>query len=99
MALGAIMAEVVGNMIRIICPVEIVGMAGVAVGRRILVTVSVASDTLQRNMSPCQREAGVSMIKARRLPGGGGVANRAVMVKIILDMIGVRGPIKVVLMT
>ena len=50
-------------------------------------------------MCSSKRELGIGMIKGGRAPGLGGVADGTIMTEIVLDMIGIRNPVEIILMT
>lgn len=66
MAFGTIVAEIIAHMIRVLHPVEIGGMARVAVCRGILVSAGVALHASQIGMRAGERELGLRMIELSR---------------------------------
>ena len=95
MANSAIVVEIIGDMVGIADSVECRLMAGIAIVGRILVAVGVASDTLQGNMSPSQRESGICVAECRGGPARSVMANSAIVIKIIGDMVGVGHSIEI----
>jgi len=81
--LQAVMAEAVDVVIRIGHRIVITVVAGIAVGRSIVIAVGVALYAIQRNMRPGQREQCLRMVEGGRQPGVCRMANRAVMIEVI----------------
>jgi len=85
----AISGEPELKMIGIGGAIIVARVAGVTVGRRILVTVGVAGNAFERKMSAGQRELGLAVIELRRAPAARGMALGAVMAEIVGDMVGI----------
>jgi hypothetical protein len=99
MTLGAIMTEIICDMVGVGNAIESGLMARIAVERCILIPVSVTRDTGLRNMCPGQRKSGISMAECRWLPGRCGVADGAYMIEIISYMIWIGRAIEIGLVT
>ena len=98
-ALGAILIKIVFNMTGIVNGIEVLFMTGKTLGGSGLVTLIVTGDTTKRNMSAGEREVSEFVIESCRLPGIGGVALGAILIKIIFDMTGIVNGIEVLFMT
>jgi hypothetical protein len=68
MALRTVMAEIVSHMVGISCSVIIIGVAGVAIIRGVVIAIGMTGNTLQADMRPGQREMGIIMIESSRIP-------------------------------
>ena len=74
MALGAVVIEVIADMIWIAGTAKIRLVAGKTFCRSIIVTGAVTLCTIQGNMRSTERKISIGMIKISRLPGTGTVA-------------------------
>ena len=85
----AVVGEVAGGMVRVVCPFEVHLMTRPAIARQ---TVKLASRMARRaisgSVSAGQREIGRLMVEGGGLPGVGGMASGAVVVELALRMAG-----------
>lgn len=89
MTLGAIMVEIIGDVIRICHGVIVAHMAAITIHWRILITVGVTGYTLQSSMRPCQWELSRAVIESRWIPNRCRMTLRAIMIEIIGHMVGI----------
>ncbi len=99
MAFGAIMAEIIGDVIGIVSSDIIFLVTRPAVRRRSGITVGMTFDTIQRGMRPRERELGLRMVERRWCPSGGGMALRAILAEIVRHVIGIADAVIVILVT
>lgn len=98
MARGAVMVEIILNVVRIGNAVIIALMARPAIRRRSGESSGVARQTRCRDMRPRQGKLRVGVIERGWLPGGRTVARGAIMIEIILNMVRIGGPFEIGLM-
>lgn len=95
---GAIMREVVRNMVGIFRPRELVLMTTIAVRRRISESIGMAGDASGTCMRTRQREYRIAVIKSGRLPRRRAMTIGAVMIEVVRRVIRVLGRDELVLM-
>lgn len=92
----ALLWDAGGEMVRIVCALVVLEVAGHASGgREIKISADVALITLQLGMAAGERESNRVVIEVRRLPGAGGMALLASLGKAEGDMVGIAGFLKI----
>jgi len=97
MALGAIVAEIIGDVVGIVGAEIILLVTGPAIGRRSGITLGMAFHTIQGGMSSRKRELGLIVIERRRGPAGGGMAQGTILTEIVGGMIGIVHAVVIIL--
>jgi len=95
----AIMLEIIGHMVRVADTDVVAFVTCDAVRGCARVTVSMARNTIDREMRPLEREVCLVMIEVRGLPGIGVVTSVASMTEIVGDMVGIGRAIEIRLVT
>jgi hypothetical protein len=86
-ALRAIVAEIVLDVIRAADAGKVSRVAIVTSRRRVDITLRMAGNTLEPIMRPGKRKSGRAVVKCRWRPRVGIVAGRAIVIKVVLSVI------------